>query len=155
MSNCDVVAFQLVSWVGCGAWLYRFLIFALFLILMWVSEPYAGHEHGLSAQQSESVFKTLKDVPILYIDLVLVRKLVHCYHLKMATVNSTIRWLWLVYWPTNEMDWALRFKFSVGLNRVFLYKRLRIYTICSKTVVGQCVLTIPSIIAGSWFTSGQ
>ena len=30
-SNCDVVTFPLVSWVRCGAWLYRFLIFALFL----------------------------------------------------------------------------------------------------------------------------
>ena len=33
MSNCDVVTFPLVSWVRCGAWLYRFLIFALFLTL--------------------------------------------------------------------------------------------------------------------------
>ena len=33
MSNCDVVAFPLVSLVGCSAWLYRFLIFALFLTL--------------------------------------------------------------------------------------------------------------------------
>ena len=31
MSNCDVVTFPLVSWVRCGALLYRFLIFALFL----------------------------------------------------------------------------------------------------------------------------
>ena len=31
MSNCDVVTFPLVSWVRRGAWLYRFLIFALFL----------------------------------------------------------------------------------------------------------------------------
>ena len=31
MSNCDVVTFPLVSWVRCGAWLYRFLIFALLL----------------------------------------------------------------------------------------------------------------------------
>ena len=31
MSNCDVVTFPLVSWVRCGAWLYRFAIFALFL----------------------------------------------------------------------------------------------------------------------------
>ena len=30
MSNCEVVTFPLVSWVKCGAWLYRFLIFALF-----------------------------------------------------------------------------------------------------------------------------
>ena len=41
------------------------------------------------------------------------------------------------------------------LIRVFLYKGLRIFTICSKTVVGKCVLTIPSIIAGSLFISGQ
>ena len=33
MSNCEVVTFSLVSWVRCGAWLYRFLIFALFLTL--------------------------------------------------------------------------------------------------------------------------
>ena len=31
MSNCDVVTFQLVSWVRCGALLYRFLIFARFV----------------------------------------------------------------------------------------------------------------------------
>ena len=36
MSNCEVVTFPLVSWVRshrCGAWLYWFLIFALFLTL--------------------------------------------------------------------------------------------------------------------------
>ena len=31
MSNCEVVTFPLVSWVRYGAWLYRFLIFVLFL----------------------------------------------------------------------------------------------------------------------------
>ena len=30
LSNYEVVTFPLVSWVRCGAWLYRFLIFALF-----------------------------------------------------------------------------------------------------------------------------
>ena len=30
--NCEVVTFPLVSWVKCGAWLYRFLIFALLLL---------------------------------------------------------------------------------------------------------------------------
>ena len=30
MANCGVVTFPFVSWVRCGAWLYRFLIFALF-----------------------------------------------------------------------------------------------------------------------------
>ena len=33
MSNCDVVTFLLVSRVRCGALLYLFLIFALFLTL--------------------------------------------------------------------------------------------------------------------------
>ena len=31
MFNCEVVTVPLVSWLMCGAWLYRFLIFALFL----------------------------------------------------------------------------------------------------------------------------
>ena len=30
MSNCGVVTFPLVSWVRCGAWLYRFLILPSF-----------------------------------------------------------------------------------------------------------------------------
>ena len=34
MSNCDVVTFPLVSWVRCGAWLYRFQIFTSFLTFM-------------------------------------------------------------------------------------------------------------------------
>ena len=33
MSNCEVFTFPLVPWVRRGAWLYRFLIFALFLTL--------------------------------------------------------------------------------------------------------------------------
>ena len=28
VSNCEFVTFPLVSWVRCGTWLYRFLIFA-------------------------------------------------------------------------------------------------------------------------------
>ena len=38
MSNCDAVTFPLVSWVRCGASLYQFLIFALFLTLsgIWI-----------------------------------------------------------------------------------------------------------------------
>ena len=35
MSNCDVVTFPLVSWVRCGAWLNRILIFDLFITLSW------------------------------------------------------------------------------------------------------------------------
>ena len=31
VSNCELVTFPLVSWVRCGTWLYRFLIFASLL----------------------------------------------------------------------------------------------------------------------------
>ena len=34
VSNCEFVTFQLVSWVRCGIWLYRFLIFAPLLSFM-------------------------------------------------------------------------------------------------------------------------
>ena len=33
VSICEFVTFPLVSWVGCGIWLYRFLIFAPLLTL--------------------------------------------------------------------------------------------------------------------------
>ena len=33
---CEFVTFPLVSWVRCGTWLYRFLIFAT--LLLWLSE---------------------------------------------------------------------------------------------------------------------
>ena len=38
MSKCDVVTFPLVSWVRCGAWLYRFLISALFLTFIYPAD---------------------------------------------------------------------------------------------------------------------
>ena len=33
VSNCEFVTFPLVSWVRCGTWLYRFLIFASLLTM--------------------------------------------------------------------------------------------------------------------------
>ena len=33
VSNCEFVTFPLVSWFRCGAWLYRFVIFAFFLTI--------------------------------------------------------------------------------------------------------------------------
>ena len=35
VSYCEFVTFPLVSWVRCGTWLYRFLIFAPLLTLIW------------------------------------------------------------------------------------------------------------------------
>ena len=43
VSNCEFVTFPLVSWVRCGTWLYRFLIFAPLLTLI--------HSFLLSTQQ--------------------------------------------------------------------------------------------------------
>ena len=37
ISNCELVTFPLLSLVRCGAWLYRFLIFALFLTFLLLS----------------------------------------------------------------------------------------------------------------------
>ena len=36
MSNCEVVTFTLLTWVRCGACLYRFLIFVPFLTLKYL-----------------------------------------------------------------------------------------------------------------------
>ena len=46
LSNCEFVDFPLVSWVRCGTWLYRFLIFAPLLTLI----PIAWFEKFLSYQ---------------------------------------------------------------------------------------------------------
>ena len=35
VSNCEFITFQLVSWVRCGTWLYRFMIIAPLLTLLW------------------------------------------------------------------------------------------------------------------------
>ena len=48
ISNCEVVIFQLVSWVRCEALLYRFLIFAIFLTLI--------HTHRLTNSKCVIVF---------------------------------------------------------------------------------------------------
>ena len=50
MSNCDVVTFPLVSWVRYGAWLYRFLIFALFLTFK-MSYGGSSQRHASGANQ--------------------------------------------------------------------------------------------------------
>ena len=42
VSNCEFVTFPLVSWVRCGTWLYRFLIFAPLLTLLLIVTPIVG-----------------------------------------------------------------------------------------------------------------
>ena len=47
MSNCEFVTFPLVSWIRCCTWLYRCLIFALFLSLNWGSHLHVSHSCGV------------------------------------------------------------------------------------------------------------
>ena len=56
VSDCELVAFPLASWVRCGTWLYRFLIFAPLLALVslikessrwYYSLEYSQHVFGL------------------------------------------------------------------------------------------------------------
>ena len=44
VSYCEFVTFPLVSWVGCGTWLYRLLIFAPLLTLLssLIAHPWGG-----------------------------------------------------------------------------------------------------------------
>ena len=55
MSDCDVVTFPLVSWVRCGALLYRSLIFALFFLLLFIYLPFCDDV------SSEKITNTLKN----------------------------------------------------------------------------------------------
>ena len=79
MSNCEVVTFPLVSLVRCGAWLYRFLIFALFLTSV-----------------SSQVFITVNNAAKLFYRLVTVpfklNQSVSLY-LLIRTPHSTNPWL--------------------------------------------------------------
>ena len=47
MSYCDVVTFPMLSWVRCGARLYLFLIFALFLTLSYRFCPENVQTHNI------------------------------------------------------------------------------------------------------------
>ena len=50
VSSCKFVTFPLVSWVRCGTWLYRFLIFAPLLASKWLFWIYKLNHHKLLAQ---------------------------------------------------------------------------------------------------------
>ena len=54
MSNCDVTTFSLVSWVRCGAWLYRVLIFALFPTLFKVLKTNQHQEQDTNGKVTTS-----------------------------------------------------------------------------------------------------
>ena len=46
VSYCEFVTFPLISWVKCGTWLYRFLIFAPILILTKIQNIHLSISHN-------------------------------------------------------------------------------------------------------------
>ena len=62
VSNCEFVTFPLVSWVRCGTWLYRFLIFApLLTFRMYSSLRHNDYGGGCSKwlPKSQKLYKEL------------------------------------------------------------------------------------------------
>ena len=61
VSNCEFVTFPLVSWVRCGTWLYRFLIFAPLLTLnpLWQNflDPRMIDLSSMLMPQSQEIYK--------------------------------------------------------------------------------------------------
>ena len=96
---CDVVTFPLVSWVRCGAWLYRlyrFLIFALFLTLvLFNGAQYLYrqiYEYTSETQLTEGQHKSLSDCAIAYDDLGM-----RCQHIYASHLN-------LMDWKTHAYE---------------------------------------------------
>ena len=53
VSYCEFVTFPLVSWVRCGTWLYRFLIFAPLLTFITL-KPLTGFPHTESLDRCDN-----------------------------------------------------------------------------------------------------
>ena len=79
VSNCEFVTFPLVSWVRCGTWLYRFLIFAPLLTftsfdvkftriclenVSWIAQQSLWIQHVLSKPCSVNLVS--KDTPLVF-----------------------------------------------------------------------------------------
>ena len=58
VSNCEFVTFPLVSWVTCGTWLYRYLIFASLLTLRTVSNSSSQSLRFILSLRMNSCFIT-------------------------------------------------------------------------------------------------
>ena len=54
---CEFVTFQLVSWVRCGTWLYRFLIFAPLLTFILQPGVYKVHLQIILASEGQAVYR--------------------------------------------------------------------------------------------------
>ena len=84
---CEFVTFPLISWVGCGTWLYRFLIFAplLTMTLIWKSWVLTFWPLG-SGGSADKMFGTM---------------LLHFVIPFNLICNMTMLWKsWiLTYWP--------------------------------------------------------
>ena len=66
---CEFVTFPLVSWVGCGTWLYRFLIFAPLLTLLNIDNPYFEQTVGQIYPTEPQLNKANSDTEAPFLDL--------------------------------------------------------------------------------------
>ena len=96
MSYCGVVTFPLVSWVRCGAWLYRFLIFALFL-------TFTMGPRLLSSRLQPKVGNSLLIYNIKFVDLLSSILPVNCHQYVLSSPQGDAGFMerktfcWLMY----------------------------------------------------------
>ena len=85
MSNCKVVTFPLVSWVRCGAWLYWFLIFALFLTLRLTLASKCLIRHIIIASLITVIFRWSNHIEIIHFCRYLA-----CFQLKVLKFSNLL-----------------------------------------------------------------
>ena len=89
ISNCEAVTSPLVSWVRCGAWLYWFLIFALFLTLLYLN----------------NLWRIIITIPVLLklvcqiivCVLLIFREMLKKSWMPMESRSWLTSWPWLIY----------------------------------------------------------
>ena len=101
MFNCVCATFHVVSWVRCGTWLYRFLIFAAILTLS--CSPACG------CQTENELYENIVNLEIgetmdnVSSDSYLEQRHLHHVQTIKAPVNSTLHMTSEVYWSTFFM----------------------------------------------------
>ena len=85
------VTFPLVSWVRCGTWLYRFLIFALLLTLMYISNIFSAmHLHYGDLTDSTCLVKIISQIRPTEIYNLAAQSHVKVRSLSLLTLNAPI-----------------------------------------------------------------
>ena len=96
VSNCEFVTFALVSWVRCGTWLYRFLIFAPLITL---SHPV---KYFIDRSKAVLLLWIICVIYVLCLSCFRVFSLLPCRHLKgkgWPLGSCLLCLLWFCYFP--------------------------------------------------------